>query len=284
MKTKRTSITFIMFVFFAVFVATMCINSCSAVTYAYSDEAQEIYYCGGTDYTVATESFSYTTKEVEEYSINGSFPNYYSLNGELQNSCANAAGATIVGYFDRYYPDLIPDYTPGRIRSSKYIYYPMSYYPDLKQVIIEDLYSRMLTNIGREGTTQKNYKTGLSSYISSKGLSITYNSVMTNGAFDLGKAKVQFANESPISLFLSGYNFSVFTDENNQISIQKRLYNSTHVAVAYGYVKTRYFNENGSLIKEITYLKVATILNEVTGVYILNTYGNLDDAESAHIG
>lgn len=100
----------------------------------------------------------------------------------------------------------------------------------------------------------------------------------------MGKAKVQFANESPISLFLSGYNFSVFTDENNQISIQKRLYNSTHVAVAYGYVKTRYFNENGSLIKEITYLKVATILNEVTGVYILNTYGNLDDAESAHIG
>lgn len=283
MKTKRTIITFIVFVFFAVFVATMCINSCSAVTYAYNDESQEIYYCGGTDYTVATESFSYTTKEVEEYSINSSFPNYYCVNGELKNSCANSAGATIVGYFDRYYPDLIPDYTPGRTKNSKYIYYSMSYYAGLKQVVIDDLYSRMLTNVGREGTTQNNYRAGLSSYVSSKGLSITYNSVMTNGVFDLGKAKVQFANESPISLFLSGYNFSTFTDENNQISIQKRLYNSTHVAVAYGYVKTKYFNENGGLIKEITYLKVATILNEVTGVYILNTYGNLDDAESAHI-
>lgn len=261
----------------------MCINSCSAVTYAYNDESQEIYYCGGTDYTVATESFGYATKEVEEYSINSSFPNYYCVNGELQNSCANAAGATIVGYFDRYYPDLIPDYTPGRTKNSKYIYYSMSYYAGLKQVVIDDLYSRMLTNVGREGTTQNNYRAGLSSYVSSKGLSITYNSVMTNGAFDLGKAKVQFANESPISLFLSGFNFSKFTDENNQISIQKRLYNSTHVAVAYGYVKTKYFNENGGLIKEITYLKVATILNEVTGVYILNTYGNLDDAESAHI-
>ena len=284
MKTKRTSITFIMFVFFAVFVATMCINSCSAVTYAYNDESQEIYYCGGTDYTVATESFGYATKEVEEYSINSSFPNYYCVNGELKNSCANSAGASIVGYFDRYYPDLIPDYTPGRMKNSKYIYYSMSYYAGLKQVVIDDLYSRMLTNVGREGTTQNNYRAGLSSYVSSKGLSITYNSVMTNGAFDLGKAKVQFANESPISLFLSGFNFSTFTDENNQISIQKRLYNSTHVAVAYGYVKTKYFNENGGLIKEITYLKVATILNEVTGVYILNTYGNLDNAESAHIG
>lgn len=283
MKTKRTNIAFIVFVFFAVFVATMCINSCSAVTYAYNDESQEIYYCGGTDYTVATESFGYATKEVEEYSINSSFPNYYCVNGELKNSCANSAGATIVGYFDRYYPDLIPDYTPGRTKNSKYIYYSMSYYAGLKQVVIDDLYSRMLTNVGREGTTQNNYRAGLSSYVSSKGLSITYNSVMTNGAFDLGKAKVQFANESPISLFLSGFNFSTFTDENNQISIQKRLYNSTHVAVAYGYVKTKYFNENGGLIKEITYLKVATILNEVTGVYILNTYGNLDDAESAHI-
>lgn len=283
MKTKRTSIAFIVFVFFAVFVATMCINSCSAVTYAYNDGSQEIYYCGGTDYTVSTESFGYATKEVEEYSINSSFPNYYCVNGELKNSCANSAGATIVGYFDRYYPDLIPDYTPGRTKNSKYIYYSMSYYAGLKQVVIDDLYSRMLTNVGREGTTQNNYRAGLSSYVSSKGLSITYNSVMTNGVFDLGKAKVQFANESPISLFLSGFNFSTFTDENNQISIQKRLYNSTHVAVAYGYVKTKYFNENGGLIKEITYLKVATILNEVTGVYILNTYGNLDDAESAHI-
>lgn len=284
MKTKKASITAIIFVFFAVFVVTMCIGSSSAVTYAYNEESQEIYYCGGTDYTVTTETFAYAAKEVDEYSINSSFPNYYNMNGELKNTCANAAGATIIGYYDRYYPDLIPNYTVGRIKNSKYIYYPMSHYASLKQVVIDDLYTRMSTNIGREGTTQNNYKMGLSSYVSSKGLSVTYNSVMTNGAFDLGKAKVQLANESPISLFLSEFNFSTVTDENNQIAIQKKQYNSTHVVVAYGYVKTRYFNENGGLIKEITYLKVATILNEATGVYILNAYGSLDDAESAHIG
>lgn len=141
----------------------------------------------------------------------------------------------------------------------------------------------MSTNIYDVGSTQTQYKNGLSAYVNSKGLSVSYSSVLTNKRLDLDKVIVQLKNGNPISLFMSGYNFTKLSDNGSVVIWDKYLYDDNHIAVAYGYDKVSYFNSNGSLIRTEVYLKVSTGIYGVDGVYIVNKYGNLNDAESANI-
>lgn len=282
-KFRLMILTSVVVAFVCVFV--LCLATQPAVTYAYAQDGDdaEIYYKGGGTFTEATETFTYATKTTETYEINVNFPNYYNANAALTNTCANAAGASVIGYYDRFYTDLIPNHTPGRTKNALYIYYDMEINAAKKQAVINDLYTRMETNVYREGTTQTQYKNGLASYVAAKGLTASYSSVVTNGSFDLAKAKAQFNNGNPISLFMTGYNFSTVTDENNQVTIQKKLFDSAHIANAYGYAKVRYFDANGNLVRELLYLETSTGFSEITGVYIVNMYGTLKDAESVHI-
>ena len=38
---------------------------------------------------------------------------------QLVNYCANVAGANVIGYYDRYFANLIPDYTPDISRGRR---------------------------------------------------------------------------------------------------------------------------------------------------------------------
>ncbi len=265
------------------FLLVLTVNSANpTITYAYS-ENEEVYYASLGNSRKETESFTYTTKTVDSYLINPSFPNYYNNNGNLQNTCANVAGANIIGYYDRYYDNLIPDTATGYERNNKYTYYPMKYSINKFQNVINDLYVKMSTNIYDVGSTQTQYKNGLSAYVNSKGLSVSYSSVLTNKHLDLDKVIVQLKKGNPISLFMSGYNFTKLSDNGSVVIWDKYLYDDNHIAVAYGYDKVSYFNSNGSLIRTEVYLKVSTGIYGVDGVYIVNKYGNLNDAESAKI-
>ena len=270
-------------VLIAVILIAVLSLSVSMPTVAYAYEAGEIYYAGTGIFTKETESFSYATKTTESYSINPSFPDYYNTDGTLDNTCANVAGANIIGYYDRFYDNLIPDYEAGILRNDIYIYFPMGYYGAKKQAVINDLYQRMQTNVSNAGSTQAQYKNGLSSYVQSKNLSISFSGVMTNGSFDLEKAKAQFKNGNPISLYLLGYNFTKVTDSGNTVTLEKKLSDGNHIAIAYGYEKVSYFDGNGKTIRTELYLKVATGLSTTSGVYIVNKYGVLNDAEAVHI-
>ena len=244
---------------------------------------EEIYYAGTGLSRNETESFAYATKAVEKYLINPTFPDYYNTNNALTNTCANVGGANIIGYYDRYYSDLIPNVTAGYEMNNVYTYFAMNISMAGKQAVINDLYVRMQTNSTGTGNTQAQYKNGLSSYVQAKGLTITYSSVMTNGKFDLEKAKAQFQNGNPISLFMSGFNFTQVTDSGSIITLDKRLYDANHIAIAYGYEKVIYYNAAGGVLRTDIYLKVSTGLVGVTGVYLVNEYGTLNDAESAYI-
>ena len=266
----------------AVLIAVLSLTV-SMPTVAYAYEAGEIYYAGSGTFTRETESFSYATKTTESYSINPSFPDYFNFNADLDNTCANVAGANLIGYYDRFYDNLIPDYTAGMLRNNIYIYFPMGYYVDYKQNVINDLYHRMQTNVTNAGSTQAQYKSGLSSYVQSKNLSATFSSVMTNGSFDLEKAKVQLQNGNPISLYLLGFGFTKVTDNGSTVTWAKTLCDGNHIAIAYGYEKVNYFDANGQVIRTETYLKTATGFDTTTGVYVVNNYGTLYDAEAVHI-
>lgn len=282
-SNKQLAITALVLIALVLFAIQFVGMSAPAVSYAYDVDADgEIYYAGLGSGRTETETFTYTTKTVDSYSINTSFPNYYNTNDNLQNTCANVAGANLIGYYDRYFENLISNSVPG-IGTSKYIYYPMTKNLVANQAVINDLHTRMQTNVNSDGCTQAQYKNGLSSYVQSKGLSITYTSVMTNGKFDLNKAKVQLQNGNPISLYLLGYGFTKITDDGSSVLFEKSIYDGNHIAVAYGYERVYYYGSNGSLIRSEIYLKVSTGLNGVSGVYVVNNYGKLYDAEAVNV-
>lgn len=254
-------------------------------TFAYSNE---IYY-GDSNYadngnsSTQYETFTYSYKQSNKVLINNSFPQYYNTNNSLTNTCANVAGCNILGYYDKTYTNLIPDYTPGIQRPSGYIYYAMSYNTQKKQNIIDDLYVRMSTNNPNSGTTQTQYKNGLSSYIINQGYTATYSSIMTNNIIDMTKLTTAISNGTPISLFLSGYNFSIISDNNNVVLITKYIFTGNHIAIIYGYQIVDYYDDSDSIICTKTYLYVATGMELVSGVYILNNNGTINDAESISI-
>ena len=250
-----------------------------------ADKKDEIYYgsfSGGGLVSTERETFTYARKTTESYFINQSFPNYYNANGDLKNTCANVGGANIIGYYDRFFTNLIPDCEPGYY-TTRYHYYPMGKVSDEVLPLIRDLYGRMQTNVDGPGSTQTQYENGLASFVKSKGWTLTYSSVMSDGKLNLDKVKEQFKKGNPITLFLEDFNFTDVIDDGKTVIWDKLLYHDNHIAVAYGYVKEVYYDSNGKVIKNAVYLYTASGMAGVSGQYIVGLYGDIVDAEGVHI-
>lgn len=255
-------------------------NKSEAEVVAYSDD---ILYSAISTQNAETETIYYSRKDTTTYQINSSFPDYYNTNSSLTNTCANVAGANIVGFYDRYYDDLIPSYTTGIQRGNNYTYYPMSLNKDKKQSVINMLYTSMKTNTKNDGTTQDDFQNGLKEYVQLQGRNISYTSVMTNGTFSLTKYETELRKGNPVALFLSGYNFVVLVDSGSQVIITKNVYEGNHIVVAYGYQKINYYNANNNLVKSNIYIYVSSGINTVKGYYLLNNGGNINAAEAVAI-
>lgn len=159
------------FIILFVIVAILCC-SFSTMSFAYAETNSDIFYGSENGTTLSSteiEYINYSYKEVVGFKLNSSFPNYYNTNNLLSNSCGNVAGANIIGYYDRYYNELLPNCVSGIERTNGYFYYPMTLNKTEKQEVINTLYKTMLTNIQKEGVSQENYNKGLLSYIKSKG-------------------------------------------------------------------------------------------------------------------
>lgn len=256
----------------------------SADRVAYADAPEEIHYFDDNTGTLTTESFAYSSKAiVQSKYLNSTFPAYYNTNNSLTNVCANVAGSNLIGYYDRYFADLIPSYVPGATAGTGYMYFPMTFNQQKKQDVINDLHVRMSTNNPDPGTTQAQFNTGLTSYVDSKNLDISYSSTMTNSAVDMQKVYNALNSGKPVALFLSGYNITQVSDANNVVTLNKNIFTGTHIMIIYGFNIINYYDANGSLLQSKTYLNVATGKSAYTGVYILNHNGTVNDAEAVHI-
>ncbi|MDE6075060.1 MAG: hypothetical protein K2G26_01340, partial [Clostridia bacterium] len=84
----------------------------------------------------STETIEYGSRADDLYETINGVPQYTA---QLSNSCGATAGATIVGFYDKYYEDLIPDYTSyysatGKYRSPDKVYIP---------ALMDELYTLM---------------------------------------------------------------------------------------------------------------------------------------------
>lgn len=251
-------------------------------------ESEDIYYCDDLTYSATAtsnkvvEEIRYVRKVEEEYLINKSFPNYYNNNNSLTNTCANVAGANIIGYYDRYLENLIPNHSPGIQRPSGYIYQAMTVNMAPKQGVIEVLYDKMKTNTISSGTSQTQYKSGLTSYIKEKGYNIDIRQTMNGTKLDLGNVDNQLRAGNPISLYLKEYNFATVSDSDSVVSIEKMEYVGNHIIIVYGYKKAMYYDSGDNLVATKVYLYIAPGSKSVSNIYILDESG-LVDAEAMHV-
>lgn len=264
--------------FFAVFFAPQAANV------AFADGLDESHYLGISDIVASTETFSYSTKTTESYFINTSVPAYYDT-ADRAYLCAPVAGANLIGFYDRYFPDLVPDIATGYARGTRYTYYLMAKYETQLQSLIDDLATRMMTS--SVGTAIYGFETGLESYIASKNLDVTFTDVSiemtTTNVLDLEQTIAQLKNGNPIVFFTSNVNFTTFNDTGNSVTMNIQASNDNHVFVAYGYQKVVYYDASGNVVRECISFSTSSGEESLTGYYVLSQQMYVDSALAVHI-
>lgn len=246
----------------------------------------EIYYGAESGVaSVSTETFSYSYYLVDSGYANPYCPQYYNTNSSLTNACGPVAGAIVVGYYDRYSTSLIPNFTPGSLSGGIYSYYPMVYFSSTIQGVTNSLFISMGTNTQQSGTSQAQYNSGLSSYVTSAGYTFSHSSVMSGGSINYSSLVSQLSNNRVLSVFMSGYNYCSKNIGSTSATYTINSFNGNHIYISYGYERYRYYDSNGNNFRTDLFLCVSTGLNSpTTGWYwVGSSTTTLNDVEVAVI-
>ena len=248
----------------------------------------EIIYYGG-EYNGAvfvaneTEYIVYDSKTENEYSLNGGLPRYYDSSYRV-NIFANFAGTIILGYYDKDFPEMIPNFTSTRIIKDRVLY---SAQTQAVQVVIDSLYAKMETNsTSAGGTSVEGFIYGLKSYVAEKGNNIKFDSIGNNGTLNKEMFVNSIQTKRPVALFVSGYNLISIGDlsvSDNMDKLAKAKYSGNHVLISYGIKEINYYDSNGKLKKQLILLMVATGYNQDPLYYIDVTDGGFIEGYSVNI-
>lgn len=266
-------------------ICSMCLFTKQTV-YA-SAQAGEALYCDDLSYdetgahTSDTYDVYYDSVTVTNKTV-GSAPSYGNGNTTFTNACAPLAGTNVVGYYDRWYTNLIPNYEPGLILSNgKYKYYPEYGSPEVSAVLT-NLYNIMKTNQDGPGTSNSNFKNGLKSYVNAAGHNYSTSSFYKNGTMvDLNKLTTA-VNENKVGLIMcQQYNFVsqiLFINDQNYSHVVKTNSSVGHIMMVYGYRIVEYF-KNGSNFRTDYFLCVSSCYSSAKQGYMqLNDFSTIDEA------
>ena len=223
--------------------------------------------------TKAGEKISYTYRDdsVANYT-DGGCPKYYQING-LTNACGAVAGSMIVGFNDKYYPNLIQNWESVYASSGKYRLQDSVYIPNL----MRELYTLMRTNVDDVGVSESDFKNGLKTYINNHGYNISYQNVKNGKDLNFDLCKNAIDNNKVIALLAYPgdiYEIAIGTNSDTIVSYN---IDGAHIMLAYGYYQVKYYNEKG-LFRTDTYLEIATGLSIMkNALYKINPH-NLSSA------
>ena len=254
----------------------LCLPLCGAWTTAQAETPEEVYYPNQSLVsTRAVEYIEYNTKTiVENLETDRATPEYYPIS-ELDNSCGSVAGATVVGFYDKYYTNMIPAWD-SYYANGRYKIQDSTYIPALQR----DLYTRMKINVTYEGVTESNFKTGLSNYIKDQGYSVSYDSVWSGGTFNYSAFKTAVDNNKISVLFVKPSNLYVLGESDQKDTLSNLYIPANHIMVAYGYYELKYTMSSGTRTDK--YLKVATGLVG-TGLTLYKVGSYIDSAYTLQI-
>ena len=195
------------------------------------------------------------------------------------SSCACIAGSSIVAYYDRYCPNLIPDYEPGYEYMGYYFYDVSSH--EMYEVATQ-LYSDMGTTAS-EGTTTQQFLNGMKKYASRAGYTFGYSSCMSGSNFNYSAAKSGINNDKAVALFLSGYNVGDISETSGRDSVGYDLSAANHVMVGFGYRDATYTYDSGAK-ETFNFIYVASGIDKnPTGYFNINYNTKINDAYSVSI-
>ena len=238
-------------------------------------------YDGSGGFIEQVQTVSYSQKITESYSIPYDLPNYCgSVEGDT--GCANTAGAILIGYYDRFYENLIPNYK-SYVQLGSVIRYKTGTTEILN--LVQQLAVLMGTNVNHVGTTFSEFQNGMAQYVTNKGYTYTTTNVFSNGSFNMGSYQSSVQNGKPVALFMTGYALlNGITESANMDTISSGYSTAAHVMVGCGYRIDKYYNSNGALQETRNYLKVASGSDVYNIGYVnINALGQMDRAISVTI-
>lgn len=225
-------------------------------------------YNGSTYEGTETETILYTSKADNEINIEGGLPKYYNQ-GTYHNTCANVAGAILLGYYDKDYDELISDFKAARIIRDKVMFASQT---EAVQRVIDSLYMKMNTNNGGNGTTIEWFKRGLRNYIEGVGRNVQLTSIISKGNINYDKYSNAINAKQPIVLFASKYtlvSLRGIKELEGRDDYVKLYYGGDHVLVGYGIREINYYDQQGRLKKQVNCLMAATGYEQDQLAYIL---------------
>lgn len=199
-----------------------------------------------------SETVYFTSRESEYTETTNGVPLYY-LSGNLTNGCGAAAGAIVVGFYDKYYENLIPDYTAYFPATGKYKINDNTKVPAL----MSELYNLMRINVDDVGVNETDCLNGLRSYVQSKNLTVNYSSIKSSSQFSLSAFSSAINSNKPVLLFSEANTVCIFTNTSDREIITKSIISENHIYVGYGIHTVRYYNGNVNFRTD-TYIRVAT--------------------------
>jgi hypothetical protein len=221
---------------------------------------------------IETSVINYSTKTIDKYDLALRCPSFeYS---PAYGSCAAIAGGNLVGFFDRYNENLIPNHKSGTAIGNTYMYNTED---AAVQAVIRELYTYMGTTTS--GTTEKQFINGVTEYCKVKGSSITFSSCMTSGSFSYTKAQSYLKNNQPIVFFLNSYNVTQITEQDKKDGISTYVSNVPHIMIGFGY-KTYVYDGNTTY----RYCAVASgVSGYATGLFDINHNTKINNALAVSI-
>lgn len=229
-------------------------------------------YCGAWEFVDQYQTISYATRSVNGYSIEYDLPNYYGPPG---TACASTAGSVVIGYYDRFFENLIPDFQVYTRFGNRIRYKPIS---ENTINVANELYNLMGAELEHLGVTYSEFQDGMATYISSRGYTYSTTNLFSWGSFDFAKYKIAVESGKPVALFLDSFAIKNYiTTSDNTDTIKSDYTNTAHVVIGCGYEQYKYYNTTGQEIDNRIYLKVATALSgyqigylNINGLSVIN--------------
>ena len=237
-----------------------------------------IVYNGTNDDTHSTEIVrtDYITKEKSAFDLAIIAPAF--TYAPAVSCCAAVAGANLIGFYDRYDEDLIPNHKSGSLIAG--VAYSYSVQDSATFALTETLYDYM--GIDETGATEAQFVDGIKKFCKEKDKSVTITSCMSSGSFSFSKAKTYIEANQPIVFFVSGYNVGFLSEEDHYDSVGYYLSTANHVMVGFGYSVHSYVTTKGNMTDY--YFEVASgVAIKPAGVYNINYKTRIIDALAVNI-
>lgn len=208
-------------------------------------------YSDGIALAAESETINYARRETITYELPYGVPTYSPAS--MENACGPVAGTIIVGYYDKYFENLIPNFTAYFAVNGRYRGMSTTYVVP----VMQEIYTLMRTNVDDVGVSETDCLNGLETYVENKGLSLTYSSVRSGSFIDSAYINA-INNMQPVLIFAESLELYSLTCYDTYENINFLQSSQAHIVVGYGYITVRYYDSSDYNFRTDSYLMVSS--------------------------